>query len=129
MSPSVKISAQKKWLIRLGLLVCLLAVFFWAAKERKELLVRESARILESVANRGLGADVRIGRIRGNIFGMIAFENLEIPRGRRAFGSYGADAVIVFGVELSDGSDQPYCCLASVDYCNPLEQRISLRSV
>ena len=42
---------------------------------------------------------------------------------------YGADAVIVFGVELSDGSDQPYCCLASVDYCNPLEQRISLRSV
>ena len=42
---------------------------------------------------------------------------------------YGADAVIVFGVELSDGSDQAYCCLASVDYCNPLEQRISLRSV
>ena len=42
---------------------------------------------------------------------------------------YGSDAVIVFGVEFSDGSDQPYCCLASVDYCNPLEQRISLRSV
>ena len=61
----------------------------------------------------------RAGRGLGQRDRLVGLPDEHGPLLRLGVQRYGADAVIVFGVELSDGSDQPYCCLASVDYCNP----------
>ncbi len=78
MISATKSQKRRKWFLKLLILTVLLALLFFAVKERKELLIRESTRILESAVSRGADLDIHIGHIRGNIFGMIAFDDLEI---------------------------------------------------
>lgn len=71
---------RKKTLIKLAVLFAVAAGFFFFLSMRKDVLVEQSVRVLESFLKQGTDLTFKIDKISGNFLGSIRFKNITISQ-------------------------------------------------
>ena len=75
---SVVVRGRKKALTRVLLWIVLAGTVLFFVRVKSQTLVREGGAFLRGVLSRKMGLNVKIGKVSGNLFGNIRFQNIRI---------------------------------------------------
>ena len=69
---------KSRTFVKIAIVFILIGGFFLVLKHRKEVLVRECTRLLETSLSRGTDMKVRIGKVSGHLAGFVSFKNVSV---------------------------------------------------